>query len=224
MRLIDRHSSPMPVEDKQVMEEQRRGLGKGKSADIKPGKGWEVVGEPQGYCDGSYYAVCRRDTDNQCVLGGHHDGRGALIGNAFSGWLVFNVPAVKEGIIMIKVHSWSKSEENTITADWNSENNERRMLGLDGDEYEDHERRLDTDPAEVYPDTFKMEYAINGKVTTLSKKEYMEKRHRVQRVVEVLTLLDDPNFTKEETDVEVAIRLQDCGKDCAIGVSHLYWA
>lgn len=186
-------------------QQQHRGLG-----EITPGKGWELVGEPEGYCDGSYYAQCNRDTNNDCVLHGHHDARAALIGNALSGWLVFTVPAVKEGIIMIKVHSWSKSEENTITADWSTENNERR--------------RLDKDPAAGYPDNFKMEYAINGKIATLNKEEYMEKRKRVQRVVEILTLMDDPKFTNEETEVEVAIRLQDCGKDCAIGVSHLYYA
>jgi hypothetical protein len=40
---------------------------------IKPGKGWEVWGEPQGYCDGTYSAVCARQTDSACVLYGHHD-------------------------------------------------------------------------------------------------------------------------------------------------------
>ena len=41
---------------------------------IVPGKGWQVFGEPQGYCDGTYNAVCGRETDNECVLYGHHDG------------------------------------------------------------------------------------------------------------------------------------------------------
>lgn len=177
-------------------------------SDIQPGRGWELVGEPQGYCDGSYYAICKRDTDDECILGGHHDSRASLIGNAYSGWIVFNVPAVKEGIIMIKVHSWARSEDNHITADWSSENNERR---------------LDKDPAAGYPDNFKFEYAIDGKVTTLNKDEYIEKRKRVQRVVEILTLMDDENFSGEK-DVEVAIRLQGCAKDCAIGITHLYYA
>lgn len=42
-------------------------------AEISPGKGWQVFGEPQGYCDGTYSAVCGRHTDNECVLYGHHD-------------------------------------------------------------------------------------------------------------------------------------------------------
>ena len=196
--------SQSSLEPQESQTQQRRSLG-----GIKPGKGWELVGEPQGYCDGSYDAICNRDTNNPCVLAGHHDARAALIGNAFSGWIVFNVPAVKEGMIMVKVHSWNKSSDNKIAAEWTSENNERR---------------LDADPAEAYPENFKFEYAIDGKVTTLNKQQFIEKRKRVQRVVEILTLLDDPNYTKNEKDVEVAIRLQGCGTSCAIGITHLYWA
>jgi hypothetical protein len=43
------------------------------SDEIVPGKGWEVWGEPQGYCDGTYNAICARSGDNECVLLGHHD-------------------------------------------------------------------------------------------------------------------------------------------------------
>lgn len=42
--------------------------------DIVTGRGWQLIGEPQGYCDGTYNAVCGRSTDNTCVLSGHHDG------------------------------------------------------------------------------------------------------------------------------------------------------
>ena len=41
--------------------------------DIVPGKGWEIFGEPQGYCDGTYNAVCALQADSNCVLYGHHD-------------------------------------------------------------------------------------------------------------------------------------------------------
>lgn len=46
---------------------------KSRSANIITGLGWQVVDEPQGYCDGTYNAVCGRDTDSSCVLYGHHD-------------------------------------------------------------------------------------------------------------------------------------------------------
>ena len=41
---------------------------------IVPGKGWEVWGEPQGECDGTYNSICARSGDNECVLDGHHMG------------------------------------------------------------------------------------------------------------------------------------------------------
>jgi hypothetical protein len=206
-------------------EQQRRELN-----EIKPGKGWELSGEPQGQCDGTYYAVCSRSTDSPCVLSGHHDSRGSLVGNALSGWLVMNVK-VKEGIIILKVHSWAKSDPNSITKDWTTENNERRALHEldDLDKYEfdvsrhGQERSLG-DPADGYPENFVFEYAINGVVTSLNKEKFKETKKQAQRVVEVLTLMDDPNFTQEPVDVEVAVRLQGCGKDCTIAVSHIYWA
>ena len=137
---------------------------------------------------------------------------------------------LKEGIIVLKVHTWTSPDDNTITQDWKTENNERqRMLELEGDAYDDaavpaHERLLGKG-AEDYPDSFKFEYALNGKITTWTKQEFIEKKKQVQRVVEALTLLDDPDFTKEETDVELAVRMTGgCGRDCTIGVSHIYWA
>ena len=40
---------------------------------IKPGKGWQVVREKQGVCDGTYRSVCGRSKDEDCVLSGYHD-------------------------------------------------------------------------------------------------------------------------------------------------------
>jgi len=194
--------------------------------EIVPGKGWEISGEPQGLCDGTYNAVCDRWTQSNCVLSGHHDARAALVGNALSGWLVMTLKGLKEGIIVIKVHTWQKNEDNTITKDWSTENNERqRMLEYEDDsESLNEERHLKEDPVEALPDTFKFEYAINGKITTLSKSDFIKQRQMIQRVVETFTLLDDASFTDKEADVELAIRLQGCGKECTIGLSHVYWA
>jgi hypothetical protein len=74
------------------------------------------------------------------------------------------------------------------------------------------------------PDTFIFEYAIDGKVTTLTKDQFLEQKKQIQRVVETLTLLDDPNFTAEAKHVEIAVRLRGCGRDCTFGVSHVYRA
>ena len=220
-------SSQSPPQQLEPLQQQHRQLD-----EIKPGKGWEIFGEPQGECDGTYYTTCDRSTHSQCVLAGHHDARGSLVGNALSGWLVMNVPQVKEGIIILKVHTWAKNEHNTITKDWTTENNERRReleeetnKNVDEAWKEAELRGLGKgDPADAYPETFVFEYAINGVVTSLNKEKFKEMRKQAQRVVEVLTLMDDPNFTKEPVDVEVAVRLQGCGKECTIGVSHIYWA
>ena len=74
---------------------------------ITPGKGWEVWGEPPGLCDGTYNATCGRWTKDECVLYGHHDGRGAVIGNEYSVcWLVMALKDLKEDAIILKLHTW----------------------------------------------------------------------------------------------------------------------
>ena len=196
--------------------------------EIKPGKGWELVGEPQGYCDGGYYSVCNRWTHNDCVLLGHHDARGHIVGNGFSGWLVMTLKDLMEGIIVIRVETWNNKEENTITEDWKSENNERRRNlelegGKDGEPL--HGRALKEDPGQRLPENFVFEYALNGKIISLKKKEFLELKKLPQRVIESVTLLDDPAFTDKETDVELAIRVTGgCGRDCTLSISHVYWA
>jgi len=199
--------------------------------EIVPGKGWQVFDEPQGFCDGTYEAVCGRSTDNECVLTGHHDGRGAVIGNEYAGWLVLQLKDVKEGIIVAKLHTWHYESENTRTAGWNAVNDERQLRGDTSDrdmhlEHGNEERNLmrSYETPEL-PDGFMFEYAINGKITTLNKDQFLEEKKQIQRVVEIITLLDDKDFSNGEAqDVEVAIRLRGCGRSCVFGLSHIYWA
>jgi hypothetical protein len=197
---------------------------------IIPGKGWDILGEPQGYCDGTYNAICSLQTDNECALYGHHDARGAIIGNEFSGWLVLTLKDLNEGLVAIKLHTWHYESESTITKDWTTVNNERGKRQLrEGTNVllaKEERRNLGvrkTDTVEL-PDTFEFDYAIDGKITTLKKNEFLGKNHHIQRVVELLTLLDDENFTSEKKDVEVAIRMRGCGRVCTFGLSHIYWA
>lgn len=199
--------------------------------EIVPGKGWQVFDEPQGFCDGTYEAICGRSTDNECILAGHHDGRGAVIGNEYAGWLVLHLTDVKEGIILAKLHTWHFESENTRTAGWKAVNDERQLRGEtvepnDGAADEDVERQLmrSYETPEL-PDGFTFEYSINGKITTLNKTEFLERKQQIQRVVETVTLLDDKDYFNGETqDVEVAIRLRGCGRSCVFGLSHIYWA
>ena len=47
----------------------------------------------------------------------------------------------------------------------------------------------------------------------------------LQRVVEVVKLLDDPAYTGGETEeVELAIRMVGCGTSRVHLVNHVYWA
>jgi hypothetical protein len=61
--------------------------------------------------------------DGECILGGHHDYRGAVVGNEYAGWLVMQLSNVKEGIIVIKLHTWHYDEDNAHTMGWESVNN-----------------------------------------------------------------------------------------------------
>lgn len=197
---------------------------------IVPGTGWQHKDEVPGECDGTYNAICGRHAAHTCPLIGHHDSRGVLLGNEYSGWLVMEIPEVNDGIIIIKMHTWHKESENTITEGWTSVNNERRGLRSRGLEEEISETDyVDGIPEPRHlelqdlPDTFFFDYAVNGQFTSLDKASFIEKVQKVQRVVEVVTLLDDPSFGRHEK-VEVAIRLRGCGRQCTFGVTHLYWS
>ena len=171
--------------------------------------------------------------------------RGAVIGNEYSGWLVITLEDVKEGIIVLKLHTWHTNDESTKTKGWKSVNNEKTSRRLrdrqpeflnvtskssspaeDFSRWDEMEGRMlmrSYDTPEL-PDTFEFDYAVDGKITTLSKDQFLEKKKQVQRVVETLTVLDDPNFTTEAKTVEVAIRIRGCARQCTFGVSHVYWA
>lgn len=178
--------------------------------------------------------------------------RGALIGNEYSGWLVMNLEDLTEGIIIIKIHTWHIESESTKTQGWTSVDGKEasRRLGEKTntkqipDEVPDEQSEVDVDLDEEehrrnlkmrsydtpdLPDNFQFEYAIDGDVTTLNKDQFLKQKQQLQRVVETLTLLDDPNFINErkgnkKKDVEIAIRMKGCGRDCTFGISHVYWA
>lgn len=210
---------------------------------FEPGLGWQMVEAKSGYCDGSYNSECGREPDFNCLIQGHNDARGGVLFNSLSGWLVMTLPAVKEGIITLKMETWHMIEENKMTASWKTENGKRRVLRSSDQAhllpnatqtypryqsltYEEAERALKKRPPPEYCDTFKFEFAINGKVTAWDKTQFQEKSKNPQRVVEVQTILDDPKFTSEATDVEVAIRMSGCigPPQKTFKLSHVYWA
>lgn len=186
------------------------------SDSIVPGKGWEVRWEKPGTCDGEYHSICGRERHDSCPLLGHHDSQGALVGNEYSGWLVFDIPDVEEGIILIRMVTGLKATDNPRTEGWSSVNNERRTRGTVN---EQGKRELE----DGIPDDLVFDWAINGKITSWDKATLIEKRSRPQQMVELWTLLDDPNFANKGK-VELAIRFRGCGSRCTVGVPHVYWA
>jgi hypothetical protein len=209
--------------------ENSRMLGKN---DISLGSGWELIEEKPGDCDGSYNSICSRHYLDPCPMYGHHDSRGAIVGDDKSGWLVLNIPKIEEGLLIAKLtalpapkhkHKRRRSLlrephaafELSIEAEDTTEQDYIDNLG------QQSHRRLDM---VGLPDTFQFDYAIDGKVTTLNKEQFIDKIHAVQRVVEILVLIDDPNYGAKE-NVEVGIRIRGCGEaDCSLQVSHVYWA
>jgi hypothetical protein len=202
---------------------------------IVPGKGWQVIGEPAGTCDGEYDSICGRQITHDCPLRGHHDERGFLGGTEYSGWVVMDIPDMKEGLLLLKFWTWMGAEKVTRTNGWTTVNNEKRVLrsaalgnytDVSNDEYEylDFESQPIQRRRLQLPDGFLFDYAINGKITTLNKDEFTEKLKGVQRVTDIITLLDDPNFTKTPTNVEVAFRMRECGRECTLALTHVYWA
>jgi hypothetical protein len=55
------------------------------------------------FLQGSPVSWCKRVAGNNCLMYGHNDGRNSLSGDALSGWLVVNIPDVKEGFIFARL-------------------------------------------------------------------------------------------------------------------------
>jgi hypothetical protein len=175
---------------------------------IIPGKGWEIDAFP-GYCDGTAHGICGRVKGSNCLLSGHMDHRGGIIGNALSGWLVMEVPKVTNGIIIIKFEDWHEEKESAVTNGWTEVNNG------------EYDRNLASVPP--LPDDFVFEYAIDGKITSLNKTEFEESVKNPQRTILTLVVLDDPHM-KEPKDIEVAFRMRNSGRTKVFSFTHLYWS
>ena len=77
---------------------------------IVPGRGWELETLP-GTCDGTTTGICGRESSSDCLLYGHMNKQGGLIGDESSGWLVMNLSNTTEAIIMLKFDIESMSQD-----------------------------------------------------------------------------------------------------------------
>lgn len=200
---------------------------------ITGGKGWELrsaaasVGTDN--CDGQYDSFCHRT--GRCLMYGHNDERVGLIFDGYSGWMIFNLPKVEHGVIMIKVHTWA-FDAPVATRGWCSENNvlpcTHRELSVADTNHttamttsSSRQRQLKPKVPD-YCEQFTFEFAIDGIVTTWDKNTWGGKIKYAQRVVEFIPLLEDETWTTPK-DVELAIRLTGCGRQKPIELTHIYW-
>lgn len=176
---------------------------------IEAGKGWEFSKILPGNCDGSFDAICGRLPSSNCLLYGHMDSRGGIIGDELSGWLVFNIPDVKDGIIVLKIETNHKSDKDLSSM---------RSAKV-------HHRKYDRSSEETtpLPADFILDYAVDGVVTSVNLNDFKTKLASPQKNVELLTVMDDAMFQGPK-DVEVAIRMRNCGRDCTFLITHVYWA
>lgn len=197
--------------------------------EIKPGRGW-VLNSGSERCDGEYDSWCKRNEGNQCLLYAHNDGRGGTSFDGFSGWGVFELPNVREGLIMIKYHDWIDiGGPLPITAGWTTENNEidasgRKLVEQQTSHMSASSRELKK-AVTPYCDDFRFDFAIDGKITSWDKETWQKNLVQVQRVVQTTVLLDDPTFTGGQSkNVELAMRISGCQRSKALQLTHVYWS
>lgn len=210
-----------------------RSLAEGDPMNIVPGQGWDIQDFKTGTCDGTYHSEC--DRRSRCVMWGANDGRGFLIGDGLSGWLVMELKDLKEGIIIVMMQDGYQANFNRRTEGWAEVNNGKTYEGPAAVPTGDtnttgsatstpgvgSNRNLGSVPEREVPDDFIFDFAINGKITTLDKAKFLEQRIDLTNLLKVWVLLDD---TSVVGDVEVALRVRQPGRDAPLGVSHIYWA
>lgn len=210
---------------------------------IAPGLGWimsDGLGK-NGYCDGTYNSECGRKAHSRCLLSGHNDGRAGIMFDSYSGWLVMTLPQLQEGVIMTKIETWYGAGSNPMTKNWTSIDNKglrqnlrannltnRSPFFMSSEGNETSDRRLWRKKA-LPPETcdnFQFQFAVDGIVTTWNKTDWLKQNHFFQQTVELQILLDDPKFTSEPKDVELAIRMTGCGDTSkkTMSLTHIYFA
>jgi len=214
-------------------------------AAIVPGLGWGVTTKSSpNMCNGTYDSFCGRSDDQECLLYAHNDFRGGVTFDSLSGWGIFTLKNLKEGMIYVKMDSWHKAEENPVTKGWTEVNNgeyrerkrdehqESSFAQNNGDRQEEINgqfllrRELKDDPNAIFCDDFKLEFAFGDTILALNKDEVLGERHSlVQRVVQIWTVLHKPDYTNGDTvDIELGIRLTGCARQHVFWVTHIYWA
>lgn len=181
------------------------------STGIVPGEGWgtsenAVMQRTDEFCDGSAMSECNRAPgDTRCLLYANNDRRGGLTGDGESGWLVIDVPEVKEGIIFAKIEWWHPRSGNWKIPE-DVDRNHRELGGY----------------VKPLPDDFKFDIAVNGKIETWDLEKFMSHTKEVAYNEAFYPLVNDETLSGP---VELAIRMRSESdpKGAAITLNHIYW-
>ena len=190
---------------------------------LTSGKGWTLEGAPAGFCDGSAQSRCGRDYHSKCLMAGHNDRQAGILGDGYSGWLLFKVRNVTEGIILARIDTKVAADSDNATVGWTGENG-----ATDEEDIPPKGRNL------ALPLDFWFDYSINGVVTTLSRDAFTSFGQDMDGAMTLYPLLIDPSMGErkraagdvgETFDVGIRIRtLPDRGRTATIMLTHVYYA
>jgi len=203
--------------------------GSGYSSDVVPGSGWGYMNaeNSMGFCDGSTTSECGRGSDQKCLMYGHNDHKGILIGDALSGWLVIQMPKMKEGLIIAKMEWWHP-RGSEYTKGWTQVNNgERKLLTHEQDEKTVRNRLHRKLGPKEWPKDIEMDIAINDQIVkTWDFDKLVELRTEVTHNQAIYPMIDDQKLAGNDQHVELAIRFRS-EKDptsAGMGLAHIYYA
>lgn len=176
--------------------------------------------------DGSYDSFSRRK-DSNCLFYNANDNRGGLKFDGLSGWIILNLEEMKNGIASLKIETWHAKNGNVATNGWECENGstecKERSL-RESNRSSTSQRQLKKGPP-PYCDDFRFEFAIDRQRSSWNLTEWQSRVEKAQRVVELVTLLDDPDYTEGATkDVELAFRITGCARQKTMKLTHVYWS
>mmetsp|Transcript_36526 Transcript_36526/g.44056 ORF Transcript_36526/g.44056 Transcript_36526/m.44056 type:complete len:548 (-) Transcript_36526:32-1675(-) len=196
---------------------------------IVPGRGWEVHGwkKMDGFCDGSAQSECNRMSEQGCLLAGANDNHLDIMGNSLSGWLVFSVPVVNEGIILARMEWWC-GVKHSLTVDWTEVNDGKTTETTPKWNETRARRNLKPTKDQFIPTDLEMDIAVNnGEIKTMKRDEWIEYTKEPSKNCAVWPLLYDESGTtyqKGET-VEVAIRFRSkLMPQQSYCISHIYYS
>ena len=134
--------------------------------------------------------------------------------------------------ILLKFETWHFKDSNPLTQDWETIDNEGAGTAKDNEaeRHRNHFRRairnrqLKPQP-EPFCDEFRFEYALDdGDIVSMTHDEFEAIRHQMERVVEIVPIVKQPDTWGEERDVQLAIRITGCGRRKVFSLTHVYWA